>query len=83
MKKMDKVNQTEADSRLIHWLLHESGLSRYYISKEIGISESTLSRIASGDTPIDSVRFGSAHKITDYARLVIRKKENAKGGSGE
>ncbi|MCC2252727.1 hypothetical protein JUJ52_22660 [Virgibacillus sp. AGTR] len=61
---------TDADSRLIEWLFHESNITRYKISKDVGISESTLSRIASGETPIDAVRFGYARKLTEYARLV-------------
>lgn len=58
----------DADSRLIEWLFHESGISRYKISKEIGFAESTLSRIAKGQTPMDAVKFGLAHKLTQYAR---------------
>jgi transcriptional regulator with XRE-family HTH domain len=60
----------EADSRLITWLLHESGITRYKISKDIGISESTLSRIANGETPMEAVRFGYASKLTKYARSI-------------
>ncbi|WP_078598410.1 helix-turn-helix domain-containing protein [Evansella clarkii] len=60
----------EADSRLIEWLLHDSGVSRYKISKDVGISESTLSRIAKGETPMDVVRFGYARKLTEYARSI-------------
>lgn len=64
----------QADSRLINWLLHDSKLSRYHISKEIGISESTLSRIANGDTPLVAVRFGNAQLLTDFARQVQKKR---------
>lgn len=62
----------DADSRLIEWLLdvNKSGVTRYKISKDIGVSESTLSRIANGHTPMDAVRFGLAHKLTDYARSI-------------
>lgn len=61
----------EADSRLISWLLQDSGVTRYKISKDIGISESTLSRIANGETPMEAVRFGYASKLTDYARSIL------------
>ena len=57
----------KADSKLIHWLLHDSKISKYQISKDTGISESTLSRIASGETKMDAVRFGFAHRLTEYA----------------
>lgn len=60
---------TWADSRLIYWLLHETKISRYQISKDTGISESTLSRIFSGDTPLERVQFGYAHTLTEYARV--------------
>lgn len=59
-----------ADSELIRWLLHDSGISRYQISKEVGITEATLSRITHGETPMDRVSFGYAHKLTEYARKV-------------
>ncbi|MCR6108694.1 hypothetical protein HXA34_20570 [Salipaludibacillus agaradhaerens] len=68
----------EADSRLIEWLFHNSGISRYKISKDVGISESTLSRIAKGETPMDAVRFGYARKLTDYARTMASQTENGK-----
>jgi predicted transcriptional regulator len=68
--KQVKSTMANADSRLIKWLLNESGVSRYRISKDVGISESALSRIAKGETPMDAVRFGNASKLTDYARSV-------------
>lgn len=67
----------EADSRLIHWLLHDSGVSRYHISKALGISESTLSRIVSGETSMDALRFGYARKLTDYARSLQTPQEGS------
>lgn len=70
----------KADSTLIHWLLHNSGLSRYRISKELNIAESTLSRIARGDTPMDKIQFGSASKLTDYAERVKHKQEVMREG---
>lgn len=59
---------TVADSRLINWLLYESGISRYAISRDVDISESTLSRIVNGSTSIEHMRFGYAHKLTAYAK---------------
>lgn len=59
---------TEADSRLINWLLYESGESRYSISKMVDISESTLSRIVNGETTLEQIRFGYAHRLTEYAK---------------
>lgn len=74
MKKAgDETDMVDADSRLIEWLFHESEISRYKISKDTGISESTLSRIASGYTQMEAVKFGLAHKLTEYARSVQSK----------
>lgn len=56
-----------ADSGLITWLFEDSGISRYQISKDTGIPESTLSRIAGGVTTMDVVSFGIAARLTGYA----------------
>lgn len=57
----------EADSKLIIWLLTESGVSRSQISKDLDISESTLSRIVNKVTPLVAINFGYASKLTKYA----------------
>lgn len=62
-----------ADSELIIWLLHESGLTRMYIAEESGVAESTLSRIADGTTPLNKIRLGTACMLTDYALLIKSK----------
>lgn len=72
----------EADSKLIEWLLHESGVSRYRISKDVGITESTLSRIANKETPMDAVRFGYARRLTDYARSVQSQRSSGNEDKG-
>lgn len=58
---------TNADETAIRWLFEESGVSRYQISKEVGISEATLSRMAREVTTLESMRFGHAQKLTAYA----------------
>lgn len=75
----DKHDETHADSTLIMWLLTESGVSRYRIAKDIGISEATISRIARGETTVESIRFGSAQKLSAYAENI--QKEQAKGAT--
>lgn len=75
MSESDKT--CNADSRVIHWLLHESGVSRYKISKDTGISESALSRMASGETQMGSINFGFAISLTKYAHSL---KDSAKNG---
>ncbi|MGC6586199.1 hypothetical protein ACPV3A_14675 [Paenibacillus sp. Dod16] len=59
-----------ADSLLIEWLLKKSGVTCYQISKLSKIGESTLSRITSGETSMHSIRFGTAIKLTEYARKI-------------
>lgn len=59
-----------ADSHLIEWLLTESNMSRYEISYHSGISESTLSRISSGETKMDSMRFGFAGRLSKIAKEI-------------
>lgn len=59
---------TKADSDLIRWLLHDSGESRYQISRDTGVAQSTLSRIVSEETNIDNMSFGVASKLTDHAK---------------
>lgn len=59
-----------ADSRLIRWLLYESGVRRRQIANAVDISEATVSRMVSERIKIESIRFGSAHKLTAYARKI-------------
>lgn len=66
-----------ADSRLIEWLLNQSGVSNYQISKKSKIGESTLSRISSGETSMHSIRFGTAIKLTEYARMIHKERMGA------
>lgn len=93
IKKVNKVTDHEtnlqpdiaeshrADSELIHWLLHDSGISRYQISKALNISESTLSRLASGETPMDSIRFGYAMRLTTHAEAVKAARKSEEGAN--
>lgn len=73
-----ETEATQADSALIMWLLTESSVSRYRIAKDIGISEATISRVARGETTVQSIRFGTAQKLSAYAEAV-RKAQDAKG----
>lgn len=65
----------KADSALIDWLIWDSGVSRYRISKETQVSESTLSRITNGDTPLHLVGFGTASRLTEYAKKLKQENE--------
>lgn len=63
-------DELDANGASIHWILHESDVTKYRISKDTGISESTLSRLASGFIPIPQMRFEYAHILTQYAHMV-------------
>lgn len=80
---MKVILLTQADERYIQWLLHESGISCYQISKDTGISESTLSRIKSGKTPMASIQFGYASLLTDYAKRLKGGSSSEEGGTIE
>lgn len=70
MTQQHDATRPDADSELIRWLLDDSGISRYRISKETGVSEGTLARIHSHEVELDSIRFGFAKVLTTYARSV-------------
>lgn len=67
-----------ADSLLIEWLLNKSGVTCYQISKKSKVGESTLSRITNGETSMHSIRFGTAIKLTEYAKKI----QDERMGSG-
>lgn len=57
----------KADEELIKWLLFDSGITRYRISKDTGIPSNTLSDLATGKSKLESIKFVTAAKITEYA----------------
>lgn len=66
----NKFQVDRADEQLIHWLLHESNVTRYRISKDTGITQSTLSRLYNGITNIERMRLGHAITLTMYAKQI-------------
>jgi len=61
---------TQADSKLIYWLLHDSGISNVEISRKTKISEATISRIKQGATSMEAIKFGYAMELTNYAQIL-------------
>ncbi len=57
-----------AEEKLIRKLIFESEVSRYRIAKDTGIPSNTLSDIHTGKTSIARMRFGTAAKLTEYAK---------------
>lgn len=77
MSHVNDATTDSANSELIRWLLNESGVTKYQISEDLGISQSTLSRLARGEIKLDSIRYGYARNLTDYARRIKAKQEGA------
>lgn len=50
----------------IKFLLKESGLTNYQISKETGIAQTVLGRYTSGNAEIDNMTLGNATKLYEY-----------------
>lgn len=59
-----------AEEKLIRRLIFESEVSRYRIAKDTGIPSNTLSDIRTGKTAIAKMRFETAAKLTEYAKLI-------------
>lgn len=66
----------KADSLTIKWLINDSGISRYQISKATGITEMTLSRLTTGNSKIENLPLKTAAALTEYAEKAL--KENLK-----
>lgn len=59
-----------ADSEMIQWLLFESGITRYKISKDTGVPDNTLADLATGKTKLERMKFLTAAKLTEYADAI-------------
>ena len=60
----------KADLSLIKWILNDSGLSRYQISKETGIHITTLTNLVEGKSLIENLSFKNAAALTEYAEKI-------------
>lgn len=62
----------------IEWLLKESGLSNYKISKGTGISEVMLGRYSSGKVEVGRMSLDNAIKLhTYFVKLAKERRANA------
>lgn len=52
----------------VHWLMHESDVTMYKVSKETGINPSQLSRIKSGEYGLENLTIRNGLKLQTYAR---------------
>lgn len=66
----------KADSITIKWLINDSGISRYEISKATGVTEMTLSRLTNGVSKIENLPLKTAAALTEYAEKALN--ENLK-----
>jgi len=60
----------KADSSLILWLLEESGVTKYGISKATGIHITTLTNLTDGTSHIVNLSFKNAAALTEYAEKI-------------
>lgn len=60
----------------IKWLINDSGISRYEISKATGVLEMTLSRLTNGVSKIENLPLKTAATLTSFAEKAM--KENLK-----
>lgn len=56
----------EKMKKQIEWLLTESGISNYKISKETGISEVMLGRYSSGKVEVGRMSLDNAIRLYDF-----------------
>lgn len=66
----------KAEYLLVKWILNDSGLSRYQISKETGIHITTLTNLVEGKSLIENLSFKNAAALTSFAEKAL--KENLK-----
>ena len=62
----------KADLLSIKWILNDSGLSRYQISKETGIHITTLSNLVEGKSLIENLSFKNAAALTSFAEKALK-----------
>ena len=56
----------------IKWVLNDSGLSRYQISKETGIHQTTLANLVEGKALIENLSFKNAAALTSFAEKAMK-----------
>ncbi len=71
----------EANLKDIEWLLEN--VTQYKISKEIDISQPTISLLKSGKRKISKLSFELACKLTEYSREVQLMEESESSESDE
>lgn len=59
--------------KAIEWLIFNGNISRYQISKETGIAQSTLSDYANGKTDIGRMPLDTAETLYNYFKEVLSK----------
>jgi len=54
----------------IEWLIFNSGITRYRIYKDTGVSQSTLSDYTTGKTDIGRMPLDTAQALYDYVKEI-------------
>ncbi len=60
-------SKLKADEDLIRWLLDNSGMTIYRISKDSGIPVMTITDLARGNTSMEKITFKTASDLTEFA----------------
>ena len=63
-----------ANSELIKWLLEESEVTKYRISKATGIHQTTLTKLENGIALIKNLSFKNAAALTQFAENIKEEK---------
>lgn len=65
----------KAELLKIKWILNDSGLSRYQISKATGIHQTTLANLVEEKSLIENLSFKNAAALTEYAEKIMKGRE--------
>jgi len=62
----------KAELLLIKWILNDSGISRYQISKNTGIHQTTLGNLVEGKSLYENLSFRNAAALTSFAEKAMK-----------
>lgn len=72
------MTHTQKAVELIKWLLHDSGVTAYRISKDTELSATTVNRIVVEGRPIEGLTLKTANILEKYASNLKEEKEMEK-----
>lgn len=57
--------------KAIEWLLFNSNVSRYQVSKDTGVAQTTLSRYVTGESDVGKMTLDNAETLYNYFKQVL------------